>query len=628
MYTSLLGEPTADRALEAQLRHEAGKAYWERAGRAGGAEPSAETLAADRKAAVDSARQALDGLEAQAAGGSPALYGRVGRDLVRYLRAMGQTNDAIEACQRVLSRLTEPDVERARTLYELGLCYHRRGEAGDLDKALERQKEALQIAGGLKDCPPELTGKINNALGLVHNERSEFSQAIERFAAAEPALREPGQADEHAMTLANLVLALAEVGDFDGVRTRLDQLRESPEAATNARTMAVIGLAALKLGDFAEAQQQFDLARHLAQQDPAMRGDTSFQVQLVTNAAACAQAAGDFSEAERLLVEAAREMERAKVDRRTASVIQANLGRMYLTLERLDEAEAQLGTVRATLAETQGENDPDTLRVALDLANLARARGFLVEAEESARAALDGLLKALGPEHSLVAEARVELAALYREQGRCADALDQATQALAALDAGLGADHKQSVTACLQAALLAADCRESPGGAEQFARLSRDARGRFARLRDELGLQNVEVLRAMVYSADLSAQTPESYEEALSTYQRAEEGFLKFFGDGALSVAALRLNQGRLLEKMDRRDEALQTCDEAYRRLDRSLKDHPIQAKLLEVMGDICAAKGDADRARQLWREAYRILAATYGPDDLRVKHFLEKRAQ
>ena len=120
-----------------------------------------------------------------------------------------------------------------------------------------------------------------------------------------------------------------------------------PAAASDPRTMATLGLARLELGDLHRAREHFDLARYAARLDPNCRADLSFMAQLACSAATAAQALGAFDEAERCLRDAQRELEAGGVDPRTAAVVQANLGRMFLTRERLDDAEAQLEEVLA-----------------------------------------------------------------------------------------------------------------------------------------------------------------------------------------------------------------------------------------------------------------------------------------
>ncbi|MHC4611138.1 MAG: tetratricopeptide repeat protein, partial [Planctomycetota bacterium] len=162
----------------------------------------------------------------------------------------------------------------------------------------------------------------------------------------------------------------------------------------------------------------------------------------------------------------------------------------------------------------------------------------------------------------------------------------------------------------------------------QFDKLADEAAKRFRQLRATLGSKNVEVLAALATFADVNARTPAAYAHALERYREAEEGFLEVYGDGVLSLADVRLRHGKLLEKMDRQDEALRLYDRAARSIDRSLRQHPTRAALLAAMGDIFKAKGDLEQARPLWQEALTILRATYGSDHPRVRQFREQRRE
>ncbi|MHC4090787.1 MAG: tetratricopeptide repeat protein [Planctomycetota bacterium] len=637
LYQSLLEEPTQDPRFDAELRHEAGLAYW---GRAGDPEATTQTRAADQAAAIQCARQALAKLEAQADTYSAGLSRKVSLSLGSYLRARGDLDEALDLYSRLLTDVAEPSVDRIRVLHELGNTYlERGGRRGDdpptgaghreaLAAVMQRQEQALALAGQVEDCPPVLLAGVHNSLGLIHHQRSQPGPAAEHFGRAERICAEHAEPDQHTEVLLNLVLALVDAGRYDDVRARCDELKASPDAAANPRTIALLGFAALKLGDFGDAMQQFDLARLAAGQDPACRNDLTFLAQLAVNTATCAQAIGAYDEAERRLIEARQQLEAGGVDPRTSAVIKANLGRMYLTLERLDEAEAQLEEVLQVVRDLEGSEHPDAMLLLLDLGNLARLRGYVVEARKRYQDALQGLTAAWGEDHPQVAQARLELASLQRDQGQCAEALTQTSQAMEVLDAVLGPDHKQSVLACLQATLIAADCHDSPEGAAQFDKLADEAAKRFRQLRATLGSKNVEVLAALATFADVNARTPAAYAHALERYREAEEGFLEVYGDGVLSLADVRLRHGKLLEKMDRQDEALRLYDRAARSIDRSLRQHPTRAALLAAMGDIFKAKGDLEQARPLWQEALTILRATYGSDHPRVRQFREQRRE
>lgn len=639
-YEALLSEVGDDSSALAELRHQLSLCHWERAGRLGGEPATAETLARDQAGAIQYARDALSDLEQQGQQAPVALYAKVSWSLGGYLRGQGRVDQALEQYQRLLDRLDEDDINRVQTLHELGNAYlERSGRRGDtpptmetdrqdLDSAFARQTEAMAIVQAMENAPPLLSAWIHNSLGLIHQRRMEAALAADSFAEAERICAEHGQPEQHSGVLLNLILALVEAGRLEDVRARCEELKALPGAAGEPRTLAALGFAALQLGDYDEARQQFDLARYAARVDPKCRDDLSFQAQLATNAATCAQAIGKYEEAERHLTDAHERLEAGGLDPRTSAVIRANLGRMYLTLERLDEAETQFEAVLAVFRELQGPKHPDTLLVLLDLASLARVRGHVAEARQRYEDALAGLAAARGADHPQTAQAQLELAGLLRDQGQCGKALAGATAALEILDERLGANHKQSVQACLQAALIAADCRELAEGAAQFQRLAREAGQRFAHLRETLGANNAEVLRATVYFADVTARTPAAFARALEKYREAEAGYRELFGDGVLSLADLRLRQGRLLEQMKRPDDAFRVYERAHRDMDSSLQRHPTRAALLAAMGDLCQAKGQAEQASRLWQEAYNILTSTYGADHPRVKQFSGQRGR
>ncbi len=635
-YLVLLEGPGDDPILAAAIHHHLSKAYWGRGGRIDGNDATDETRAEDRASAIEHARAALATLQSQPVASGGASIGPAGRSLGTYLRAdEGTLDEVIALYLRLVETSADPTEDRVRTLYELGNTYLERSgrragqssngarSAEDFTASLRYLEEALSIARELENCPPVLLVSIANSLGLIHNVQLQPAVAAERFAEAEQLCRKHQIAASHAEVLQNLILVLIEMGQYDDARERCEQLEELPDAATNPRTMAALGLALWKLGHLSKARQQFDLARYFAREDPDCRGDLSFMAQLACNAAGVAQEVGAYDEAERYLRDAQDELESGGVDPRTAVVVQANLGRVYLTLERLDDAQVQLDAVLEVLTRLQGARHPDTLLLRLDLANLARARGHLAEAKEHCEDAVRGLVAAQGKDHPAVALARMELASLYQDQGRCPEAMEQANRARETLDAKLGPEHKQAVTVYLQTALMAADCTED---ASRFEEMLREAGRRFAGLRDTLGPGNVEVLRAMVYFADVTAKTPAATATALRHYRKAEEGFLQLYSSGAKSLAALRLKQARLLERLERFDEALRTCDRAVRLMDRNLQQHPIHAGLLAAMGDIHHAQGNDDLATKRWQEALRLLISIYGPDHPRVLLFKEKR--
>ncbi|MFQ5462470.1 MAG: tetratricopeptide repeat protein [Phycisphaerae bacterium] len=633
-YSRLLEGASKDASETATLHYQLGQALWHRAGRRGASAAVNEARDVDEAAAIEHCRNALSELEALPSGQQVALSARIGRTLGTYLRRRGKIDEAMAVYQRILAASPDTGEDRARTLGDLGAAYlersrqaaGRRAGSGDddLTRALQHLESALSLARHLDAPPADLLVLIHNSTGLAYNERMQPGAAAEQFSTALKIAKDNGMDALVGSLLANLIPALIEVGRNGEAVARCEELEALPVAASDPQTLAVLGMAYLALGDLARSRQQFDLARYLVHQDASVVSDPTFSAQLACNTAAVAQAVGAYEEAERLLLEALEDARAGGVDPRTVAVIQANLGRMYLTLERLDDADAQLNRAKTLFGEIEGPQHADVLVLLLDLANLARARGHLLEASALCEDAVRGLLAVRGRAHPDVAAARLELASLLSAQGRCDAARQQAESAMQSLDARFGEEHKRAVLACLKTALIALQCAPAEGRDESMQALIDKAARRFALLREALGADNIEVLRASVYFADVSARSPAALESALGRYRRAEQGFADVYGDTTKSLAALRLKQGRVLQKLGRPEDALQTYQRALRLMDRNLMQHPIHAELLAAMGDALNATGDRDRAMQQWRQALHILAASYGHDHPRVRRFKE----
>lgn len=639
IYTELLTEPSRGRTWDVLIRDGLAQAHWQRAGRAGGQPANPASREADRTAAIKFMRQALDAATGGDDAESSEAVARLGHRLGTYLVQSGRHDEAIRHYEQLLEGpLSTVGQARIRPLHELGNAYYARGgrrgdsppttqaRRDDLDQAMKWQKAALSAAQSAEGLSPTLTASIHNSLALIHADRFESAKALDQYTAAVSALEETGDTLLLGETLGNMITELAEAGRLDEVQQRYDQLAALPQARSDPRLCAVLGLADLKRGRYAEAQPAFDLALHLAKNNPDESQDPAFLAEVLCQAAACALEVGAFEEADGYLREAEAMIDAGDVDPRTRSIILANRGRIYLALERFDEAEQALETRLSILRETQGPKHLDTLMVLLDLASLAQSRGHGGEALRRAGEAVTGLTELLGADHPTTAAARLDLASIQRNQGLCGEAVAGAHSAMATLDRALGPRHKRSVKACLEATLIAADCRETSEGSAAFGRLEREAAERFAAMRAQLGSDHVEVLQALVYFADISARTPAAMAGARQRYREAEDGYRAIMGEGALTVASLRLSRGRLLERMDRRDEALAVYQQALSDLDRNLSGHRIRAELLASLGDVEFAKGQFKEAQEHWQSAVRILADLYGRDDPRVTGFMDQR--
>ncbi len=557
----------------------------------------------------------------------------------------GRTDEAVTVFEELLQQWAEPGVQRVGALHHLGDAYYaqagrRKGQfAGaaafrqDLNAARAHQTEALELAEQVKECPKDLVGAIHHSLGLLDLQRPEYNRAIERFIKAEQLFRDLGNLASQVRSLTNLIQALLGAGQYFEAQRRCDQLMELPGASRDPSVLNTVAVARMEMGDFAEAETKFSVALTILRSDPSWIRDTNLKAELITNVAACMQEQGDFGDAEFYLTEALRELTGGRAASRTAMRIRANLGRMYMTLGRLDNAERELIAVLDMQKELIGAEHPDALLTLLDFAALAQAQGYDGEAQDHCERTLDGLRAALGAEHPNVARARLLLASTLSSRNRLLEALEQARTAMAIFDARLGRYHKESVKACMQALLIATLCRNTDVGKTAFATLYGDARPRIEQLQRKLGGDHLAVLEAKVALADVSALTPESYARALEIYQAGEAGFLKSFSDCHLALAKLRAGQGRLLVEMGQHEKA--ALDKAAEVSKRGLRcqapwfeQHPSRAELLEVLGDVYEARSEQPHARNLHEEARKILLLAYGPNHPRLKKFAERHGE
>ncbi|HUU82766.1 MAG TPA: tetratricopeptide repeat protein [Phycisphaerae bacterium] len=628
-YREMLEELADDATMRARVWHELGVTFGQRADQGGGAGPGG-----DRAEALRCAQEASRAVEGATDTPPIELTAAIGLTLGRCQRLLGQTDEAIVAYENLLGRLPDDRVERVRALHELGNAYleragRRGGRVGsggafreDLEAARTRQGEALGLAKRVRKCPEHLIGWIHNSQGLICRQQSNLEEGVEQFKQAERVFSKADDSEQQMTAVQNLIQTLLEAGQYKEAGKQCKQLDGLPGVSRNPRALMTLGVAALSLGDMAEASTRFDLARFVAREQPRFADDPNLMAELAANAALCSQLSGDFDTAENLLTEAHERLMAGGGDPRTAAVIEANLGRMFLTLGRLDRAESQLQAARARQSDLLGEQHPDTLLTLLDLAALAQARARYGEAQTLCETALSGLEAALGSEHPSVATARMALAAVLNDRGQCAEAGEQADRAIAVFDGTLGRDHKRAIQAVLQATLYAIACQDSPEGAARFRTLRADANHRYEQLRRALGKDHVDVLQAMVLFADLNARTPEAHAKALEIYEAAESGFLESFGEQHISLAEIRYGQGRLLTGMGKLDRAFSVYTNALSRLGRGFERHPIRAKLLEGLGDVLEGRGEEAQARKYYQQAHQILTATYGSGHPLVQQF------
>jgi serine/threonine-protein kinase len=308
-------------------------------------------------------------------------------DLSDLYARRGEYERAAETAQRAVSILERKDeaVEQPLmlALNELGMAQAQSGNFDSARTALERSLEiGRRIHGGdhISFAPT-----LNNLailywqLGEPRVSRGLYERTL--------ALLEAEYGPEHprvAHTLNNLALALSQAGEFDSavaVHRRVLAIREKvlePDHPDIAETLNNLGVVMLAKRDYSAARPLFE--RALAMRERRLGPDHSY-----------------------------------------VATSLSNLGTTLLELKQYDAARPYLQRALESITRSLGSDHIMTSYPLLGLARIDRARGDFAAAEQGIRRVI-ALREAVSETHPDLAAALHELAELARERGRVAEA--------------------------------------------------------------------------------------------------------------------------------------------------------------------------------------------------------------
>jgi len=328
-----------------------------------------------------------------------------------------------------------------------------------------------------------------------------------------------------------------------------------------------------------------------------------------------------------------------------------SLAGLLLDRSRLNEAEQLYRELAERLPRTHGERDPRTLRVRRFLALCLRERGApyeaeriardvlaverelgsagaaqtasalalilenqgrFAEAEVLAREAAGALAAELGPTHPEVLELECRHARTLWLLGRGAEAEERLTRVLEEMRRALGERHKVTLSTIHELARLA-QARGATGEAE---RLFLDV---IEKQESTLGPGHPDTLAAMsdLSSLYLTGGRPDEAEQLLRSALAAQELSLGHDHQYALT---LRFNLGYLLQRRGRLAEARAELAAVVDRAQAAYPDHPITANAQLVYGQVLAALGEREAAREPLANALKAWERLRGPDDPKAR--------
>ena len=226
------------------------------------------------------------------------------------------------------------------------------GEISEAETAIELHKGAMVVFrrhGASRSQAAVLT-----ALGLLLEETGKPELAIERYEEALPLRRAAQDRRGEAITLNNIAKAFHSMGDH---QSAVDHYRRALEAAEDIADPEIrntlhsnLGAAYRRLGDPQRARNHYEhaLAAHQSEDTPNPRG-----LSTVLNNLAILHGDEKQYVAALALFQRALELIRTHGYKRSEAPTLENIGRMFLVLERFDEAEASLSEALQLYRETK-----------------------------------------------------------------------------------------------------------------------------------------------------------------------------------------------------------------------------------------------------------------------------------
>lgn len=275
--------------------------------------------------------------------------------------------------------------------------------------------------------------------------------------------------------------------------------------------------------------------------------------------------------------------------------IRSTLGRTYLALGRLDDAERQIDAALELRRSVSGERSPETAAVMFDRARLWYEQGRQAEAEELARSAIELQKELLGPEHPVPLHASGDLAGIMLQQGKAEAALDLLLATAEVQSRVLGPEDPGTLrTRTLQAQSLYA-----LGRLEEAEALTRDALAALERAR---GGEDPATLAALGTLAGIQFARGR-LDELEGTMRRLLAAEAAVLGEEHPSTLDTRHNLALVLEHLGRLDEAEALAREVLEARRRLLgPGHPRTFDTVTVLMTTLARAGRADEALALGR--------------------------
>ena len=341
--------------------------------------------------------------------------------------------------------------------------------------AADRHTQPAKLAGLLRGDLDWITIKaLEKDRARRYATANAMAMDIRRHLANEPVLAGPPSALYRAgkfmrrhrvavaavASLAFLLIVFAAVMAVQARRIARERDRANQEAAT-ARQVSDFLAGLFKVSDPSEARgntltAREILARGSQQLDEGLRDQPQVQARLQATIGSVYNGLGLYADAQRMLEQALAKQRRLTGEDSPESLATANeLANAYWYLGRLSDAEPIYVDIVQRRTRLFGPDDPNTLRANFDLASL-----YVLQArwDDFDRVALDTLARqrrVLGDDHSDTLGSLNNLQSVYYRRGRFADAEPVAIEVYEKRRRALGDDHPDTLKALHNVATIA-----------------------------------------------------------------------------------------------------------------------------------------------------------------------------
>ncbi|WBB88189.1 tetratricopeptide repeat protein [Micromonospora sp. WMMC264] len=299
--------------------------------------------------------------------------------------------------------------------------------------------------------------------------------------------------------------------------------------------------------------------------------------------------------------------------------IRNNLADIMRWQGRYAEAETGYREVLAARIRLLGADHPDTLSTRHHLAVVMQEQGRYAEAETGYREVVAARIRLLGADHSDTLKTRNNLAVVMQEQGRYAEAETEHREVLAARTRLLGADHPDTLSTRNNLAIVTAD-------QGRYAEAETECREVVAARIRLLGADHSDTLKTRQGLA-VVMQEQGRYAEAETECREVVAARIRLLGADHPDTLSIRHNLAVVMAEQGRYAEAETEHREVLAARTRLLgADHPDTLKTRQGLAVVMAEQGRYAEAETECREVLaariRLLGADH-PDTLKTRQGL-----